>query len=111
MIVLNNTGINNVYLTLSEGIDIINPDYYFKAKSKESGKIVEFNLTVLESNPRWDKCEIDGTLFKVGQYTYQVFLNDNVIENGLISVNNDKVRGWDSFVEYNSETERGQYVD
>lgn len=105
MIVINNqAGVQLVYLTLSENTTISTPVYLFTALAKDTNELVEFTLTVIESNSRWDVCQIDGSLFVEGQYTYEAkeTTESKIVERGLLFVNNPlKATGWDSYEENN----------
>ena len=114
MVVINNqTGVQLVYLTLSENTATSTPVYSFSATSKDRNIKVTFDLIVIESNSRWDVCEIDGSLFEEGQMTYEVTETTigNVVERGLlISNDSSQVSGWDSYEENDEadQDERGR---
>ena len=109
MILINNTEVNLVYLTLNESVSITNPVYTFIATSEATLQDIDFVLTVLESNDRWDVCEIDGTLFNEGQYKYSVKVDDEVIESGMMVVTDGDLKGYESVISYNGTKKYREY--
>lgn len=107
MIVINNIGVNYVYLTLGEA-NISTPTYLFKTTKSATGEKIEFELNVVETGTRWDKCEIDGTQFNTGQYNYEVTESGKLIEIGLMVVTDEQPTGWDSLVQYEQNGEIGE---
>ena len=113
MIVLNNSGTNQIAVTLKENTTVSVPDYLFEAVAKDSNvKVIIDPLPVLSSSDRWDVVEIDGTLFKSIQYTYQITekTTSKIVERGLLNaINEPRTSGWKSFVQYDNQDneERG----
>jgi hypothetical protein len=108
MIVIDNTGANTVYLTLSENTTVSAPVYSFSATAKDTNVTVEFDLTILDSNSRWDVATIDGTLFEEGQHVYEVTekTESKIVERGQLIVNDpSQTTGWDSYVQYDDADE------
>jgi len=107
MVIIDNSGANNVALTLNENTTASAPEYLFEATAKDTNvKVTIDPLTVIESNERWDLVELDGTLFKSKQYSYQVTekTESKIVERGLLNaLDQPRTSGWDSFPQYDEQ--------
>ena len=111
MILITKDEVNTVYLTLSESVSVTDPVYTFKATSVATLNEIEFELNITETSKRWDACEIDGGLFKNGDYTYEVIYEGDKIEEGILIVIDGSERGFKSLKSYDGAKKFGEYID
>lgn len=116
MVIINISGVNEIALTLKEKTTASAPVYLFEARAKDRNNVITIDpLTVIDTNDRWDQVQIDGTLFKAGQFSYKVTekTTGDIVENGLLNaINEPRLGGWDSLSQYDNKDneKRGRQI-
>ncbi len=109
MVITNSIPDNRVYLNLGSADCSTVSNLRFKSIRKETQHTVEDPIVIIQQNIRWIVFDLDGSLFQIGEHTYQVLdTADNVLEIGLLFVKN----GTEEIDTYTGslEGEKGEYA-